>query len=382
MPDQRSDVEGAGERATSRRGLVTGAVLAVTGAAAGAVALPQAASAAAGQPVVQGVTNSVGTAGTGLTSAAATTSTLVVTNTASGSGGRALSCNGGNGMGAAISSSGNHGLVTTASNGNAYGAVVNATTTTSGSGGGLLVQSTSSRNTALRVLGSGATSANLAAPFSIGVDVAADYPVNITGTRADFFTLTTVGGKGLYARGAAVALTTDGNAQFNGNVDITGTLTNQLATTTIDDPADPANKTLNHALVASPEPKTVYDGVVTADANGNATVQLPAYFALLNGNFRYQLTPIGAAAPDLHVATEIAGNVFTLAGAPPNTRISWQVTGIRKDPYARDHPVLVEKPKPTSGSFLYPGGYGQPPSSATAAVERLLHTRRTGQKLS
>jgi hypothetical protein len=377
MSDERSDVDGA----TSRRGLVGGLTGVVAGAALGAIALPSSASAAAGQPVVQGATNVAGASATALTSAVATSSTLLLTNTASGTGGRALSCTGGTGMGAAISSSGTHGLVVTASNSNAYGAIVNASSTVTGNGGGLLVQSNTSRNTALRVLGSGATPANLAAPFSIGVDVAADYPVNVNGTRSDFYTLTTVGGKGLYSRSDTVAITTDGNGQFNGDVDVTGTLTNPMATMTIDDPADPANKTLNHALVASPEAKNVYDGVVTADSAGNATVQLPTYFPLLNGNFRYQLTPIGAAAPDLHVATEITGNVFTIAGAPANTKISWQVTGTRKDPYAADHPVTVEKPKPNRGTFLYPRGYGRPPSSAAAAVERQQHARTTGQKL-
>lgn len=377
MSDQRSDVDGT----TSRRGLVGGLTGVVAGAALGAIAVPSAASAAAGQPVVQGATNVAGTSATALTSAVATSSTLLVTNTAAGTGGRALSCNGGTGMGAAISSAGTHGLVITASNSNAYGAIVNASTATTGNGGGMLVQSNTSKNTALRVLGSGATTANLAAPFSIGVDVAADYPININGTRTDFYTLTTVGGRGLYARSNTVAITADGNGQFNGDVDITGTLTNPMATMTIDDPADPANKTLNHAMVASPEAKTVYDGVVTADAAGNAAVQLPTYFPLLNGNFRYQLTPIGAAAPNLHVATEIVGNIFTIAGAPPNTKVSWQVTGIRKDPYAADNPVTVEKPKPNRGTFLYPRGYGRPPSSAAAAVERQQHARTTGQKL-
>lgn len=360
---------------TSRRGLLAGAA----GVTLGALAVPEAASAAAGQPVVQGASNNAGTSQTTLTSGT-TGITLIVANTAASTAGRAMTCNGGSGIGAAVSSAGTHAMIASASNSNAYGAIVNASTTTTGNGGAMLLQSNTSRNTALKVVGSGATTANLALPFSIGVDVAADYPVNMTGTRADFYTLTTVGGKGLYSRGDTVAITTDGNGQFNGDVDITGTLTNQLAVTSIDDPADPANKTLNHALVASPDAKTVYDGVVTADADGNATVQLPAYFGLLNGDFRYQLTAIGGPAPNLHVATEITANRFTIAGAPANGKVSWQVTGIRKDPYARDHPVIVEKPKP-AGTFRWPSGYGKPPSSSTAAAERRLHAQKSGQQL-
>ncbi|WP_163511035.1 hypothetical protein [Fodinicola acaciae] len=380
MAGQSRQLSEAGDEPTSRRGLIAGVAGVTAGVAAGALMLPGAASAAAGQPVVQGAGNNAGTSQTSLTSAT-TGSTLAVVNSAAGTSGRALTCNGGTGTGAAISSAGTNAIIATASNSNAYGAIVNASTTTTGNGGAMLLQSNSSRNTALKVVGSGATTANLALPFSIGVDVAADYPVNLTGTRADFYTFTTVGGKGVYSRSNTVAITADGDGQFNGDVDITGTLTNQLATMTIDDPADPANKTLNHGLVASPDAKTVYDGVVTTDADGNATVSLPAYFGLLNGDFRYQLTAIGAPAPNLHVAAEIADNRFTIAGAPANGKVSWQVTGIRKDPYARDHPIVVEKPKPTAGTYRWPSGYGRPASSSTTATERRLHTQHSGQKL-
>lgn len=36
--------------------------------------------------------------------------------------------------------------------------------------------------------------------------------------------------------------------------------------------------------------KNIYDGVVTTDAQGRATVQLPDWFEALNTEFRYQLT--------------------------------------------------------------------------------------------
>ena len=74
-------------------------------------------------------------------------------------------------------------------------------------------------------------------------------------------------------------------------------------------------------------------------------MKLPAYFSALNRDFRYQLTAIGAAAPDLHVSREITGNSFAIAGGPAGAKVSWQVTGIRKDAYAKEHPIVVDTPK-------------------------------------
>ena len=42
-------------------------------------------------------------------------------------------------------------------------------------------------------------------------------------------------------------------------------------------------------------------------------------------------------------------------------RVCWQVTGVRKDPWARAHPVVVEEPKigDESGHYLNPELFGQ-----------------------
>ena len=56
----------------------------------------------------------------------------------------------------------------------------------------------------------------------------------------------------------------------------------------IDHPLDPANKYLYHSFVESPDMKNIYDGVITTDANGDATVVMPDYFEALNKDFRYQ----------------------------------------------------------------------------------------------
>jgi len=134
----------------------------------------------------------------------------------------------------------------------------------------------------------------------------------------------------------------------------------------IDHPVDPENKTLKHAAVESPDLKNVYDGVVMLDANGEATIALPSYFEALNKDFRYQLTPIGASSPDLYIAQEVTDNAFKIAGGKPNMKVSWMVTGIRKDPYALQHPIKVEEEKADNqkGLYLNPEVYNQPKSKA------------------
>jgi len=133
----------------------------------------------------------------------------------------------------------------------------------------------------------------------------------------------------------------------------------------IDNPLDPANKYLYHASVESSELKNFYDGVVTLDAKGGAEVQLPEWFGALNKNFRYQLTAIGGPAPRLHIAAEVSNNQFRIAGGSPGMKVSWLVTGVRDDAWARAHPMQIEAPKPEGerGRYLYPEGWGQPPAA-------------------
>jgi hypothetical protein len=118
---------------------------------------------------------------------------------------------------------------------------------------------------------------------------------------------------------------------------------------------------MNHSFVESAEMKNVYDGVAVLEANGEAAVKLPDWFEALNEGFRYQLTPVGAPAPQLHVAHEIAHAQFRIAGGVSGQRVCWQVTGVRKDRWARAHPVVVEEPKTGDerGRYLNPELFGQ-----------------------
>ena len=90
---------------------------------------------------------------------------------------------------------------------------------------------------------------------------------------------------------------------------------------------------------------------------------MPDYFEALNKDFRYQLTPIGVPGPNLHFAEEVADNQFRIAGGVEGMRVSWQVTGIRNDPYARKHRIQVEDEKALEdrGAYLHPEAYEQPP---------------------
>ncbi|MFK7970371.1 MAG: hypothetical protein AB8F95_08390 [Bacteroidia bacterium] len=130
----------------------------------------------------------------------------------------------------------------------------------------------------------------------------------------------------------------------------------------LDHPLDPANKTLAHNAVESPDYVTYYDGTVQLDANGEATVLLPEYFEALNTDFHYQLTYIGAFA-QVFIAEEIKQNQFSIAGGKPGMKVSWQVSAKREDHWAHDHPYQAEEEKEPqdTGKYYYPEGYDKGP---------------------
>ena len=140
----------------------------------------------------------------------------------------------------------------------------------------------------------------------------------------------------------------------------------------IDDPIDPQNKFLFHACVESDEVKNVYDGMATLDQNGEAVVELPAWFGALNEQYRYQLTAVGAPAPSLHIHSKIANNRFTIAGGSAGLEVSWQVTGVRADPWAKAHRLPPERDKAASerGYYLAPKEYGQPEEKGISYMRR------------
>lgn len=155
----------------------------------------------------------------------------------------------------------------------------------------------------------------------------------------------------------------DGNVNIVGNLNVTGTVSKAGGSFKIDHPLDPENKYLYHSFVESPDMKNIYDGIIVLDNDGKATVMLPDWFCALNKDFRYQLTSIGAPSGDLYISKEIADNKFEIAGGKPNLKVSWQVTGIRKDPWAEKNRIQVEvnKNQDEKGKYLYPDLYKMPP---------------------
>lgn len=158
---------------------------------------------------------------------------------------------------------------------------------------------------------------------------------------------------------------------FYGDVSINGNLVGGKNGTQIDHPLDPENKFLEQANMESPEMLSFHNGNVTTDADGFASVTLPEWFEAANRDFRYQLTVIGDFAQAI-VAEKIRDNHFTIRTDKPNVEVSWQVTGVRNDPWAQANPVQVEhaKPGPFRGLYRHPEAYGLPESRAIESVHR------------
>ena len=106
--------------------------------------------------------------------------------------------------------------------------------------------------------------------------------------------------------------------------------------------------------------KNIYDGLVTTDHSGKATVILPDYFEALNKEFRYQLTPIGRFTKAI-ISKEISNNRFEIQTNKKGVKVAWQVTGTRKDAYAEAHRIPVEEPKQGAdiGKYIFPEGFGK-----------------------
>lgn len=170
--------------------------------------------------------------------------------------------------------------------------------------------------------------------------------------------------------GAHSTVTLTKAANVTGYASVIGALSKGSGTFVIDHPLDPKNKLLYHSFVESPDVLNIYDGIATLDKNGEATIELPKYFLALNKDFQYLATAIGQPMPDLHLSKEVRRRFFGLFGKPvikisggaPDGRVSWQVTGIRHDPFIEAHPIVPEVEKGPQelvdkGEYLFPELY-------------------------
>lgn len=151
----------------------------------------------------------------------------------------------------------------------------------------------------------------------------------------------------------------------NGSVQVTGALSKGGGSFKIDHPLDPENKYLYHSFVESPDMMNVYNGNITTDANGYATITLPDYFEALNKDFRYQLTIVDendTAWSFAKVVQKVHNNTFVIRTSAPEIEVSWQITGIRKDNWAEQNriPNAVDKEPENKGKYLHPEAFGQP----------------------
>ena len=175
----------------------------------------------------------------------------------------------------------------------------------------------------------------------------------------------------------------DGDVYATGNISQGGSNVAQ-----IDHPLDPANKYLNQASIQSSEMVNIYSGNVTTDELGLATVQLPDWFESENTDFRYQLTVVGGGFAQAIISKEVDNHQFTISTNASNVKVSWQITGVRQDAYAKAHPLTVEQVKPQRerGFYLHPELFGQPKEKQTEwgrnpQLMRQLKTRHTPDTL-
>jgi len=154
---------------------------------------------------------------------------------------------------------------------------------------------------------------------------------------------------------------------FNGDVAVYGTLYKTSGAFKIDHPLDPANKYLYHSFVESPDMMNIYNGNIVTDSQGDAVIPLPEWFEALNRDFRYQLTVIGQFAQAI-VTSEVANHQFSIKTDKPAVKVSWQVTGIRRDAWANAHRIPLEEEKNARerGHYIHPELFGAPEESSIA----------------
>jgi len=93
------------------------------------------------------------------------------------------------------------------------------------------------------------------------------------------------------------------------------------------------------------------------------------------------VTIVGTRGWNARVVKPIAHDRFTIQSDQPQVRVSWQVTGIRRDRYAKAHPiqVVVPKAKNDQGRYLHPELYGKPKSQGIGFQKPPRLPRRLSQ---
>ena len=176
---------------------------------------------------------------------------------------------GANGVEGVTSSPNGYGVwgLSTATTGHAYGVVGYSSTgagvygTSSGaSGAGVSAFNTNTSSQEAQALYAVAASSNAAAGYFVNTG-GGDILIGANGNGNHVFEVDVFG-----------------DGYFGGDLNVGGTLTKGGGSFKIDDPLDPANKYLYHSFVESPDMMNIYNGNVTTDKRGPATVVMPDYF--------------------------------------------------------------------------------------------------------
>jgi hypothetical protein len=225
--------------------------------------------------------------------------------------------------------------------------------------------------------------------YAVGGDGVGNAQADFAGDGGDFYggftpeSSSGAAGYGIYATGGVGGVGIAGYAgYFDGNIEVTGTVFGGAKDFKIDHPLDPANKYLYHTSVESSEMMNIYTGNVVTDEFGMASVKLPDWFEAENADFRYQLTVIGRRA-QAWIAEEVEHGQFKIGSDATQTKISWQITAVRQDAFAKAHPLIVEQAKPARerGFYQNPELFGQPAERQTEwgrrpqQMERMKETR-------
>jgi hypothetical protein len=157
--------------------------------------------------------------------------------------------------------------------------------------------------------------------------------------------------------------TTDWAGYFNGDVNITGSLSKGGGSFLIDHPLDPENKTLRHNFVESPENLCMYRGHAKLDDRGTAVITMPDYFIALTkeNEATVTLTPIGERPFLVSYQWQGDYSAFRIFGEKQR-EVSYTVLADRDDPVIHQlyKPVVEEKGNGNfeKGKLLYPRAYG------------------------
>lgn len=184
----------------------------------------------------------------------------------------------------------------------------------------------------------------------------------VYGTTADYKYWGALGsnGMGVWSYGDAAGWA----GYFEGNVNVSGSLSKGAGSFLIDHPSDPENLLLRHNFVESPEHLLIYRGKKTLNNQGEAVVVLPDYFRDLTAEdgATVSLTPIGQ--PFLTGYELLTGSDSFKIYGDPSRDVSWVVYVDRDDPVRHylDKPIVEEKGgKIKKGELLYPEAYGYAP---------------------